>query len=337
MRNIKKHRWISAAAAAKPVLRLFVALITAGTAVSGFSQVNSFSDQYLTNLYLLNPAVAGTGQYGTLAVGSHQQWVGWNGAPSSQYVTYHTKLAKSKDRFNPIGFINKGKNAYSKVGIGGGFFHDSYGVFQMTGLHIDYSYHVFLNKGRLSFGLGPSVFQLGSSSIVFADPKDPYLENPVRSYFMDFNAGVHYFNKDGYVGASLVQLFNSSVKFGNYGYPGLEDPSQNPDLARSIYAYGGYYFMLNRNMNLKIEPMAAIKLNATNGFRFDLSTTVHLRDQFLAGLQYAYKRGLSVFIGARLDNLSFRYVFEIPITTDITGRYTTHSLQLSMNIGQPLD
>ncbi len=301
------------------------------------AQVNSLSDQYLVNLFLLNPAVAGTGQFGSLTVASRQQWAGWSGAPASQSITYHTKFARANDRFNPLGFINKGKNSYSKVGAGAGFFHESYGVFNLTGMHLDYSYHVFLTKGRLSFGLGPTLYHIGTSSVTMTDPGDPWLDNPVRSNFFDANAGAHYFSKTWYGGISLVQLLNGVVRFGNYGYPGTESPSLNPDLARSVYAYGGYYFTVNRSLNLKVEPMALIKLNAVDGFRFDISGTVHLRDLLSGGLSYAYKRGVSAFLGARLDNLSFRYIFEIPFTGDIPARYSSHLIQLSINIGQPLD
>ena len=64
------------------------------TAMPGFTQINSFSDQYLGNLFLLNPAIAGTGRYGNLSVISRQQWVGWDGAPASQSVTYQTKMVE---------------------------------------------------------------------------------------------------------------------------------------------------------------------------------------------------------------------------------------------------
>jgi hypothetical protein len=171
---------------------------------------------------------------------------------------------------------------------------------------------------------------------VLADPNDPWLENPNRSYFVDFNAGAHYFTQHGYVGASLVQLFNSSVKFGVYG-PKNEDPSLNPDLARSAYLYGGYFFLINREQNLKIEPMGLIKINGREGFRFDVSTTVHLREMFLAGLSYRWKEAMSVFMGVRLDNLALRYQFDIPITTDVPGRFSSHTIQLMVNIGQPID
>ena len=319
----------------KNLLYLFLILLAPFSSV--FSQVNSFSDQYLSNLFLLNPALAGTLQYGTLSVNSRQQWAGWDGAPASQSVTYHTKWARSDARFTPWGFVNKGKNKFSNVGVGGGFFHDSYGVFHLTGIHLDYSYHLFLNQGRLSFGLSTSAFQIGTSSVVLPDPNDPYLENPNKSYFVDFNAGIHYFNKQGYAGFSLVQLANSSVKFGNYGYPGNEKPSLNPDLARSVYAYGGYFFTLSQSLNLKIEPMALVKINATSGFRFDLSTTVHLSDMFHAGVSYRSKEGISLFTGVKLDNISLRYLFDIPVFTDVTGKFTSHTIQLALNIGQPID
>jgi type IX secretion system PorP/SprF family membrane protein len=337
MRNILTNIRINTKSLQIVLSRFSLIVMLLALSPGGFPQINRFSDQYLSNLLLLNPAVAGTGQYGTLAINSRQQWVGWDGAPSSQSVTYHTKLAKAKDRFTPLGFINKGKNTYSKVGIGGGFFHESYGVFNLTGIHLDYSYHLFLSKGRLSFGLSPSFFQIGSKSIIMADPNDPYLDNPIKAYIIDFNAGVHYFTKEYFGGFSLVQLFNSSVRFGNYGYPGTEDPSDNPDLARSMYAYGGYFFTLNRSINLIVEPMALVKFNASGGFLFDLTTTVHLHDMFLAGLSYRWQQGFSVFAGVKIDNLSFRYLFEIPISTDVPNRFSSHLIQLSINLGQPID
>ncbi len=317
--------------------RITLIVILLAAALPGFTQLNSFSDQYLGNMFLLNPAIAGTGRYGNLSLISRQQWLGWEGAPASQSVTYQSKWSKSRDRFNPLGFINKGQNIYSNVGLGGGFFHESHGVFQTTGIHLDYSYHLYSRKGRLSFGLSPSVFQIGSSTIILADPNDPYLQNPVKSYFVDFNAGMHYFTKLGYAGLSLVQLMNSAIKFGNYGFPEIGDPSRNPDLARSAYAYAGYFFEINRSLKLKIEPMVLVKLNAINGMRFDVSSTVHLLDKFNAGISYAYKRGLSVFAGVQLDNLSFRYLFEMPVSTDLPARYTSHMIQLSINIGQPIE
>jgi hypothetical protein len=86
-----------------------------------------------------------------------------------------------------------------------------------------------------------------------------------------------------------------------------------------------------------IEPMGVVKLNSREGFRFDVSTTVHLRDMFLAGLSYRWKEGFSLFTGIRLDNLSLRYQFEIPVTSDIPNRFPSHTIQMAISLGQPLD
>ena len=105
-----------------PFHRLVLIIILSAPGFFGFSQVNSLSDQYQANLFLLNPAIAGTGRYGTLSIHSRQQWVGWDGAPASQSVTFHTKWAKSKARFTPTGFLNKGINTIAMLVPGEVFF-----------------------------------------------------------------------------------------------------------------------------------------------------------------------------------------------------------------------
>ncbi len=321
----------------KITYRTVLSLILLITVLRGYSQVNSFSDQYLGNLFLLNPAIAGTGQYSTLSFNSKQQWIGWSGAPASQSVTFHTKWSKARDRFNPLGFVNQGKNTFSNVGAGGGFFHESNGVFQLTGLHLDYAYHVYTSRGRWSFGLAPMLYQIATTGVILADSSDQYFNNPVNGFFADLNAGVHFFNKNGYGGISVVQLLNSRVNFGNNEFRDNRDTLENQDLARSAYAYGGYFFELNRDLKLKLEPMVVLKLNAAAGFRFDAGTTVHLLDRFHAGVSYAWKKGLSMYTGIKLDNLYIRYLFILPVSADVPNQFVSHMIQFSINLGQPID
>jgi hypothetical protein len=83
--------------------------------------------------------------------------------------------------------------------------------------------------------------------------------------------------------------------------------------------------------------MGVIKYNMVDGFNFDVSAAVHLKDMFHAGLSYSLKNGIAVFTGVKLDNLSFRYILEIPVSADVPTRFTSHLIQLSMNLGQPID
>ncbi len=324
--------------------RALVPLLLAIAVLMGsqaFGQIHPLTDQYSLNLFQLNPAVAGTERYAPLTFNTRQQWIGWDEAPVMQSVTFHTRLRSKGLFFTPQGFRNKGKNSFGKVGLGGGFFNYSYGSVGTTGMHLDYAYHMILDKGRLAFGLSPTMFQFRLNDLnrfVFPDPNDPVLSDTTFSgslVFIDFNAGVHYYSDDAYAGLSLVQLFGSAVKFGEYRFPTTEDPSMNPDLARSFYAYGGYFFNIDRDM--KIEPMVLFKYNTRNGYRFDINATFHYREVFMAGAGYRWKEGFVAFTGVRLDNFALKYLFEIPLTSKVPGRFTSHSIQLGFNLGQPIE
>ncbi len=308
--------------------------------IPSIAQIHPLTDQYILNLYQVNPAVAGTERYAPLNLSTHQQWMGWRGAPSTQSVTLHTRLRARNMFYTPRGFRNKGRNSFGKVGIGGGFFNYSYGSVSQTGLHVDYAYHVQLADGRLAFGLAPSFFQyrLNKSGLIFPDPNtpDPVMNDSTEAvYFIDFNAGMHYYSEKAYAGFSVIQMLNSTLKFGDFGFPREEDPSLNPDLSRSLYGYGGYFFEISRD--LTIEPMLLLKYNIRNGFRVDANATFHFQEVFHAGLGYRLKEGFTAYTGVRLDNLSFRYLFGIPITSQVPGRFTSHMIQVGFNLGQPID
>jgi type IX secretion system PorP/SprF family membrane protein len=297
------------------------------------AQIHPLSDQYILNLYQTNPAVAGTERYAPLTLNTRQQWMGWRGAPSTQSVTVHTRLRAKSLFYTPRGFRNKGRNSFGKVGIGGGFFNYSYGSVGQAGLHLDYAYHLQLDRGRLAFGLAPSFFQyrLNKSGLIFPDPNtpDPVMNDSTEAvYFIDFNTGMHYYSENLYAGFSVIQLFNSTVKFGDFGFPREENPALNSDLTRSIYGYAGYKFTFNRDFIL--EPMLLAKYNQRNGFRIDLNATFNYRDLFLAGAGYRLKEGFVAFTGIRLDNLSFRYLFEIPLTSQVPAQFTSHIPSLTV-------
>jgi len=266
--------------------------------------------------------------------------MGWKGAPTTQSVTYHMRLRAKGIFYTPRGFLNKGKNSFGKVGLGGGFFSNTYGKVNQTGFHLDYAYHIALDNGRLALGLSPVFFQYRLNKLgglIFPNGgSDPVMTDSTEALtFFDFNAGMHYYSDNGYAGLSVIQLFGSSIRTREFGLPSAENPAQNPDLARTVYGYAGYYFSPNRE--LKIEPMVLAKYNTSSGFRIDVNTTVHIRDVFSFGAGYRWKQGFTVNAGVRLDNFFARYLFEIPLTSEVPGRFTSHMIQLGFNLGQPIE
>lgn len=309
------------------------------------AQIHPLADQYQMNFFQVNPATAGVITLDPLVINARQSGLKWRGynPPNSESITFQGKLFKEKSYFNQKGFLNRGQNAFGKIGLGMGFFNYSYGSIRETGVHLDYAYHIFVGDGRLSFGLAPVFIMFRAN---FPDGSLDFNENPddvwnsgldpIKLYFLDFNAGVHYYSENLTAGFSCIQIFNSSLSFkGEYGFPNTEGSILNPDLSRTFYGYSGYAFDVYGNGKLRIEPFMMLKYNdqAINRFRIDLTTSVYLNQNFQSGLTYKLNEGGAVFFGLRWNNFRIKYQFEFPINNTRPVSFTAHVLQVGFDPG----
>jgi len=320
--------------------RLLISTLLLLLSLAASAQISPLSDQYLLNRFVVNPAVAGSERYAPLNLNIRQQWAGWDGAPTIQSISYHKRLRSKGLFYTPQGFRNKGKNSYGKLGVGGGLFNYNYGAVSHTGIHAVYSYHVMLNNGRLALGLAPLFFQyrINKIGLVAPDPAipDPLLQDPSESlWFLDANVGFHYYTDRFYAGASVLQLLNGSVKFGDYSFNKLDDGILSPDLASTIYVYTGYAWEMTRD--LVLEPSLYLRYNARSGTGIHVNALFRIRDQFEAGLGYRLGEGALLLAGATLDNLTLTYQFELPIGNNIPNRFTNHSVGVRLKLGEPVD
>lgn len=305
------------------------------------AQISPLSDQYLLNPFQTNPAIAGTQRYMPLTINTRQQWIGMNKAPSTQSISIHRRIRAKGIRFTPGGFINKGKNSFGMIGVGGNVFNYTYGAISHTGVSLTYAYHFFVGKGRLALGLSPSIFQYSLNKTGFILPDgsniDPAISaNPSETlHFIDANAGMHYYSKNNYAGLSFIQLLNSSVQFGELSFESEDQMSQNPDLARSMYVYYGHY--INFTRDLMLEPSVWLKYNAQSGVGFDINAIFHLQEVFQAGLTYRYQEHFGLLAGVTLDNLQIKYLFEAPISSKVPNHFTSHQIMINFNLGEPID
>lgn len=310
------------------------------------AQIHPLADQYNMNFFQVNPAIAGVVRYDPLVINARQQGLKWEKSPGTRSVTYQGKLFKEKSYFNKKGFLNRGKNAFGKVGFGAGLFNYTYGKVSQTGIHLDYAYHVFVGDGRLSFGLAPVFMQFranfSSDSFVFDENPDdvwvPPGNDPISVSILDFNAGVHYYSETLTLGFSCIQLLNSSIQFsGPYGMPSAETPIMNPDLTRSLYGYVGY--LININRSFQVEPLVMLKYNANtiDKFRFDINATAYIMSAFQTGLSYQWRKGVAAFVGIRLSMVQIRYQFELPLSGRTPVSFTSHMIQAGFNFGQKIN
>lgn len=296
------------------------------------AQISPLADQFLMNPFLTNPAYTGTETKAPLSIAARQQWLGIKGAPAWQSATWHSNLNAGKQHFNPWGFVNKGQNSFGNVGLGAGVFNVRYGAISQAGIHLDYAYHVFLGKGRLSFGLAPMYQQyvIDKSEFILPDGSgsDPLIDGRSKEvlHFIDFNAGIHYFSDKIFAGFSAVQLFNSAVYFGDLSFPTAGKPYDNPYLARSFYGYGGVTRSVGRNVS--IEPSVLFKYNVQGGLGFQVNLRTTINENFQAGLLYRFRESAGFFAGVRVNDLIFRYQFEAPVGTAVQTRFITNQVMV---------
>ncbi len=284
-------------------------------------QVPAFSDQFLVNNFLINPAIAGTSLQSPLTLSIRRQWMGIATAPVYQTISYHKSMVEKGRRFNQRGFLNRGENTFAKVGLGGGLFNFKYGAVTQLGVHLDYAYHVFLDNGRLSFGLAPLYQQFSINTGDFirpdGDKTDPLLDGTKEvSRYFDASVGINYQSKSVFGGASIIELFNSRVRFGSKILNPAGDANHNYYLARTVYAYGGISPALGKHFILK--PSVMVKYSEPTGIRFQANVVISYDDYIESGLLYRFQESAGFFLGIKALRVLIRYQFEYPLGA-VTG------------------
>ena len=130
------------------------------------AQQKALYSQYMTNYYLLNPAVTGFEKDWQLSAGFRNQWVGFEGAPKTFYLSAHTAVLKNrKRRLRP----DQGYH-----GAGGCLYSDNTGPTRRSGFQFSYAYHKPLTRelfasagifaGVQQFSFDPNKVQLANNS-----------------------------------------------------------------------------------------------------------------------------------------------------------------------------
>jgi type IX secretion system PorP/SprF family membrane protein len=171
------------------------------------------------NRPFLNPAATGNTPFLETNLFVRQQWMGVEGAPSTQHLFGHCAIPN----FN--------------AGVGVAFTNEYIGLFHTFNIKLAYAYHVPLGQGTaISFGLA------GNAMWMFRDDSKIELQNPnigtrippiKSSMFPNFDAGVELHNKWLKIGLSAMHLIDAPKDYSN---PALVDYI-NPDIDRTFYAY----------------------------------------------------------------------------------------------------
>jgi type IX secretion system PorP/SprF family membrane protein len=281
--------------------------------------------QYMFNKFILNPAVAGSEGYTAYNVTSRVQWLGFKDAPVTNSISAQTRLVKSKFHI----WFRKKREKYDApeegtIGLGAHLYYDHRGILDQTGVQFTYAYHEKIDlKEQLSFGLSISATQFTvNTSKMISYQQDNYLNSNKFSIIIpDFNFGIYYSSTNSYLGFSISQLMQSTIRIGNY-----EDNKFR--LYRNYNIMGGYRFKLNNE--LAIEPSFQFKTTELFFYQIDAGCRLYYYRDFWGGISFRTGGALIFTLGTRYNNLFLGYAYDVSFNKLQTYSFGTHELIISL-------
>jgi len=247
-----------------------------------FGQQDAQFTQYMYNTLTVNPGYAGSRDILGVSLLHRSQWVGMDGAPSTQTFTIQSPY----------------KN---KMGIGFSIVHDEIGnnTNQNTSFDLAFSYGIPISRNyELSFGLsaGGHLLNIDFNKLRnYSASLAPSVEQELYKKFSpNIGAGVYLHSNKFYIGLSAPSLLET-------------EHFQNPDDKGSViasermnfYLISGYVF--NLNPSLKFKPAYLLKAVLGAPLQVDLSANFLLNEKFTLGAAYRLDAAVSALFGFQMN------------------------------------
>lgn len=277
-----------------------------------FSVVKAQQDpeytQYMFNTMSVNPAYAGSKDHTVINLLARSQWIGIDGAPTTQTFSYDTQI-------NHSGF-----------GVGINFINDAIGPAKETYVDANVSYALQVNdESFLSLGLklGTRILNVDWSKGIYKDPDVVFDANIDNKILPTFGIGLFYYTDKFYAGASVSNLIRTEHYDADLERVASEESH--------LFFIAGYVFDVN--YDLKFKPAVLVKNAPNSPMSVDVSANFLYLEKFRGGISYRWDDAISALLGFQVtENLNIGYAYDL--TTSNYGNYNsgTHELMLRYEI-----
>ena len=292
---------------------LFV-FIFAFLATVTFAQQEQQYTQFMYNKLGYNPGYAGSHQNACLTGIIRSQWLGLEGAPNTQVLSFDMPIMNQR------------------VGIGANITRNTIGISERITIDGIYSYRIRLATGTLGLGVQTSIRYFEND---FTDPAlvstvpmalDGSIPAGARSkYVPNFGAGAYFNNERFYIGLSLPRLITNNIDFNEAGIILSEEKIHG-------FLMAGYLFDINENVGFK--PQILMKYATHTPFDADINASFIFSKKYTAGLTYrlggssqsAVGESLDLMIGAQISN-NFLFGLSYDITLSEIKDYSNGSIE----------
>ncbi len=244
--------------------KLVVIILLLVFGISSFAQQVPLSSQYMMNRLIINPAYAGELGFYSASISYRKQWVGLDGAPTTQNLSIHGPALKGK------------------LGLGLMVFRDVIGVSKENNLSGSFAYKIKVRrKETLSFGIsGSAVFTTNEwSQINTTKANDVAFSGDSPQYiFPDFSVGVYYKAEKYFAGISVPMFLQHQ----------LDGSSSNYSIEND---FGQYNYLGEAGLNFKVDktvirPSIMTRYLPSAAFQMDINCIVDFDNNLGIGISY---------------------------------------------------
>lgn len=269
-----------------------------------------FFAQNAQNRMVYNPAWAGDRDIPGFSLLSRQQWVSWEGSPSANLLSFHTRLPD--------------KN----VGLGISLEYERMGPVQYTGMKGMYSYSLSVGqKSTLNLGLQGEfrLLQVRIAHLQLVDQGDPlYTDDPGMKFQPNVGIGAAFVRGNFRAGISMPRLLKSALT------PHEGETSQWSSSRQVLYTDLGWHQAINENISL--DPSLLLAFSAGRSPLIELSSMVHFGEKISLGAMYRFDQTLGGMVRYRhMNKYIFGYSYDLSLGK-LLNNVGTHELFLGYNL-----
>lgn len=262
----------------KNTLYLFIFLLL------GFNATGQQDPHYTLfafNKLAYNPAYAGSRDAACLSAIIRSQWIGLDGAPNTQALSFNMPLVGQR------------------VGVGGNLVRTTIGITEKMTLDGIYAYRARLGQGMLGIGAQISVRYLRSDftniTATQAIDMDGAIPVGIQSKFLpNFGMGAYYNTEKFYVGFSIPRLLKNNIDLSDR--EGVISREVN-----HFYMMAG--LIIPAGEKIKLQPQLMLKYTPTAPFDAEINLNAWIMDRFMLGVNYRTGGSTASGAGESLDAL----------------------------------
>ena len=278
--------------------------------INAFSQQDPHYTQYMLNTMSVNPAYVGSKGHTVLTAIGRTQWVGFEGAPDTQNLSYDTSLA------------------LDGLGLGFNLVNDKLGPSHELYLDANVSYTIETGEeGNLAFGLklGGRILNV-DWSLGTKDENDPnFAQNIVNRFLPTVGAGIYYHEPEWYIGLSVPNFLRQE-------HYDAERVSGEVAVERLHYfLIAGYVFDLSEDVKFKPAALAKVVFGAP--MSLDVSANFLFSERFRVGAAWRWDDSIAALLGLQVsDSLHIGYAYDLTTSNYNVVNSGTHEVLLRYEI-----